>query len=390
MKSFKIALIPDRFALYRYPIFKSLSDYTKNPFKISIFADVEEDIKGIKICNRDYCNENFDKGGIFWYRVKNYTLKKICFWQSKIALLPLFHDYDIYIYWGEANRISTWVSCFFAKLRNKKIVFWSHGLYGNEGLFKLFIRKLFYRLSDAILLYGNYSKNLLIENGFNSKSLFVINNSLNTDLQNELYLKYINNVLPLGDELFSESDFVLLFFGRLEPRKKVDLLIYALERLNKLSNINFKLLIIGEGSSLRALKDLTAALKLKDQVLFYGKCFDEKTLAPLLIRADLSIAPGNVGLFAMHSLIYGTPVLSHNNYSSQMPEFEVIAQGKNGGFFEFDNIESMCNEVLSISKSIERKEINPEACRSSVMKRYSIDYQIGVFKDLLNFLSDNT
>ena len=71
------------------------------------------------------------------------------------------------------------------------------------------------------LLYGNYSKNLLIENGFNSKSLFVINNSLNTDLQNELYLKYINNVLPLGDELFSESDFVLLFLVDLNRERKL-------------------------------------------------------------------------------------------------------------------------------------------------------------------------
>ena len=44
------------------------------------------------------------------------------------------------------------------------------------------------------------------------------------------------------------------------------------------------------------------------------------------------VSPGNVGLTAIHSLSYGTPVLTHNNFNNQMPEVESIQPGFNGYF----------------------------------------------------------
>ena len=61
-----------------------------------------------------------------------------------------------------------------AKLIGRKIVFWSHGIYGNEGHIKLNIRKLFYSFADAFLLYSDYGKMQMVKNGFSENKIFVI------------------------------------------------------------------------------------------------------------------------------------------------------------------------------------------------------------------------
>ena len=52
--------------------------------------------------------------------------------------------------------------------------------------------------------------------------------------------------------------------------------------------------------------------------------YDENEIGDLIYNADLCVSPGNVGLTAIHTLTYGTPVLSHANFPNQMPEFEAI------------------------------------------------------------------
>ena len=56
-------------------------------------------------------------------------------------------------------------------------------------------------------------------------------------------------------------------------------------------------------------------LNLQDQIWFYGACYDESKLGELIFNADLCVSPGNVGLTAVHSMGYGTPVITHNNFA---------------------------------------------------------------------------
>ena len=67
--------------------------------------------------------------------------------------------------------------------------------------------------------------------------------------------------------------------------------------------------------------------------IFYGATYDEKELSKLIYMSDLTVSPGNIGLTAIHSLSYGTPVCSHSNFNNQMPESEAIINFENGFFF---------------------------------------------------------
>ena len=57
--------------------------------------------------------------------------------------------------------LSSWISIFIAKLRGKKILLWTHGIYGNESSLKKYFRLLFLKQSDVIFLYENRAKSLL-------------------------------------------------------------------------------------------------------------------------------------------------------------------------------------------------------------------------------------
>ena len=86
-------------------------------------------------------------------------------------------------------------------------------------------------------------------------------------------------------------------------------------------------------------------------------CFDEKINAELIYNADLCVAPGNIGLTAMHVLMFGCPAISHNNFKWQMPEFESIIPGHTGDFFEYDNVEDLARSISQwfTSKRLSRR-----------------------------------
>ncbi|MCD8208612.1 MAG: glycosyltransferase family 4 protein, partial [Bacteroidales bacterium] len=80
-------------------------------------------------------------------------------------------------------------------------------------------------------------------------------------------------------------------------------------------------------------------------VWFYGECYDEKKLAELFYNADLCVSPGNVGLVAIHAMQYGLPVVSHDNFETQMPEYETIVEGKTGALFKEGDVDDLCRVV---------------------------------------------
>lgn len=63
---------------------------------------------------------------------------------------------------------------------------------------------------------------------------------------------------------------------------------------------------ICDGEKTKEFKQLAESLGLQDYVWFYGACYNEKELSSLIYNADLCVAPGNIGLTAMHSMVFGT------------------------------------------------------------------------------------
>lgn len=308
-----------------------------------------------------------------------WLFNKILFWQTSILSRCTFDSYNSIILLGEMNIISNWIAAIIAKIRSKKVIFWSHGLYGNEGFIKILFRITFYKLADYHLTYEKRGRELLIEKGFNAEKIKIIYNSLDFNGQTEIYNR-LNKVRSNPFNFFVDNNLpVLIFSGRLTKLKKIDLLIDAFLKLNLKESI-CNLLIIGDGSEKNNLIKI-AELGIKNgSIFFYGSCYDENKLGSFFYNSICTISPGNIGLTGIHSFSYGTPVITHDNYKNQMPEVESIVEGVNGFFFKENDIESLIKAIIKVLNSKTDYMTN---CRKVIEKYYNPEYQIKVLSNLL-------
>jgi glycosyltransferase involved in cell wall biosynthesis len=119
---------------------------------------------------------------------------------------------------------------------------------------------------------------------------------------------------------------------------------------------------------------------LGDQIVFNGPCYGEENLAPLLMLSDLCVAPGEVGLTAMHVLAYGTPVITHDNPEKQMPEFESIIPGKSGLFFSEGDVDDLAAKIRDWLETNPDRNVVRNACYAVIDKYYNPHTQL----DILN------
>lgn len=302
---------------------------------------------------------------------------------NKLISLIRNPQYTHYIMLGHTRNISGLAFLFLKRFfyRNKKIFLWTHGIYGNENFLERVWKHLLYQWSDGLLIYGDYACSLMQKIGYDEKKLFPIHNSLNYDKQ--IVLR--NKLQPNGiyNRHFGNNYPTLIFIGRLQSGKRLDMLLRAVADL-KNSGMNFNVVFVGDGDEHDSLEKLAVSLGISDNVWFYGACYDEETNGILVYNADLCVAPGNIGLTAMHSLIFGCPAISHNDFSHQMPEFEAIKQGRTGAFFEHGSQKSLELTISNWFKhpGYNRNEIRAN-CFEEIDKNWNPEYQMRILNSIL-------
>lgn len=303
------------------------------------------------------------------------------YWQ-KGALKLLRSEYTDIITPGDINCLSTWLIIVLSKLYKKNVYTWTHGAYGKEGFFRRVAIRFRVKCVKGVFLYGNYAKNVLIKYGVDVSKLYVIYNSLNYDEQVEL-----RKTISISDkyQVHFCNDFKnIIFIGRLTRVKKLDMILSALFLLKK-RGVYFNLTYIGDGVERDNLENMANSLELNN-VWFYGPCYDEKELAEMIYNADLCVSPGNVGLTAMHSMVFGTPVISHCNFVMQMPEVEAIEDGLTGSFFEENNITALASSIENwFVHNNNNRELIRENCYKVIDEKFNPHVQIEIIKKALKW-----
>ncbi len=295
------------------------------------------------------------------------------YWQHGVMSLINQSEYNTFLALGELFSLSTWGLLIKRKLfyKNKKIYLWSHGWYGREGIIKRWMKKIFFGLSDGTFLYGNYARDIAIQQGNNPDKLWVIHNSLDY----ATHLKLRETLLPsdLYKDHFNNSDPTLVFIGRLTRVKHLDMVIQAVHTLN-LKGRNYNVVFVGDGEERKNLEKL--AVETNVNVWFYGGCYDDAQTAQLIFDADLCVSPGNVGLTAMHSMVFGTPVLTHSNFANQMPEFEAIIDGVTGSFFEEGSVDSLSRAIVKWFDGHKDRNLTRELCFKEIDSSWTPKFQL--------------
>tara|TARA_X000001036_G_scaffold37038_1_gene29980 strand:+ start:107 stop:1207 length:1101 start_codon:yes stop_codon:yes gene_type:complete len=353
---------------YRAPLWKLLIESKEIRFN---FFFSKKEFKGIQISK--YKESLRLKPSLI-----NLSLFGKIIWQIGVVSSTLKSRSDGLMFLGEMNLLSTWVSALICKIKNKKVFFWGHGVYGNESFLKMKLRLIFLNLADINFLYGNHAKSILLKNGVKKDKIQVIYNSIPSTSMGRVYNDNANDNMKTH-KMFADD---ILFVGRLTKTKKIELLFQAFEKAKKI-NSKLRLFVIGSGKIRSKLENEFSYLK--KSIFFLGAIYDEKMLEYYISNSSLFVSPGNVGLACIHSLSYGTPVCTHNNMDFQMPEAEVLDE-KNSVLFERDNIDSLVESIIE-GVNIKKKRYASEYCRESVLKNFTPENQyrlmIGKIKETL-------
>lgn len=292
-------------------------------------------------------------------------------------------QYDTLIIAGVYQNLTEWkIALKYGRCKKKPdLYFWTHGMYGKESIFRSFVKKFLYHSGQGLFLYGNYAKELMMNDGFDSKTLHVIHNSLDYDIQ----LKLRNSIQPTNiyKDYFGNDNHVLIFLGRLTIVKQLDMVVKAVAHLKEKGE-NYNLVFVGDGADKVKLETLTKQLNIENQVWFYGACYDEAKNAELVYNADLCVAPGNIGLTAMHVLMFGCPAITHDCFMWQMPEFESIQPYKTGNFFKYKNqnsLEKKISEWFQLNGN--NREYVRKCCYNEMDTQWTPQFQIKVLKNAL-------
>lgn len=358
-----IAVVYPFFAHYRAPVMKAL--IAAKDFKYILAGDTQDPDSSIKA----------------WIPPAERFLHAPCskvagalVWQRGVLPLALRHDIAVLVILGNPNIISNWIIAALGRLRGKRVLFWTHGWLRDETGFKALLRIAFYRLGNGLLLYGARARSIGKAKGFDERYLYVVFNSL--DYDNQIVAR--SRVSPetiarVRTQLFGNSKTpVLICTSRLTIFRGLDLLLKAMVVLRE-GGFEHHLILVGEGPEEPRLTQMAKNYRLS--VHFYGSCYDEDRLAELLMASDLTVVPGKVGLTAIHSLVYGTPVITEDAPADQGPEIEAIIPNETGDFFRPGDANELASVIHKWTHgSIDRMAVRAK-CHAVVEQHYTPRYQ---------------
>jgi glycosyltransferase involved in cell wall biosynthesis len=150
----------------------------------------------------------------------------------------------------------------------------------------------------------------------------------------------INNLI-IKSNIKKKKIFRFIFVGQLIKRKRVDMLIRAISKLNF---NEIELWIVGNGGEKKYLKSLANQLLSKKKVRWFGVISFEK-IPNMISQCDCLVLPSNFdgwGAVVSEALMVGTPVICSNKCGSS----EVVKASKTGAVFLANNEKELTKCLL--------------------------------------------
>ena len=153
-----------------------------------------------------------------------------------------------------------------------------------------------------------------------------------------------------------EDKTVILSVGALLPQKRVDTLIRAYSSVRR-ERSDTALVIVGDGSSRKALEELVGSLGVED-VFFVGRIEESN---PYFAMADVFVLPGLGGLALNQAMAFGMPVICSE---ADGTERDLVMQGVNGHIVKPGDAEELATALAHLLSSKQRlEEMGTESLR---------------------------
>ncbi len=302
------------------------------------------------------------------------------YWQYKIN--KRLKDYPDYILFPHVLPSNWWAWAYKKKHPEAKVVWYCHepSAFIHSKTWINAIPHFFVRTGAKIL---NPLLKIIDRNLEKESNAVICNSRFTMEAYKKAYHKtpgaivYPPSLIKAITPLRNKENY-LLAVCRVTKFKNVDLLIDAFKTIAA-DFPDYKLLIAGDGEEKENLEKRVASLGLEDKVLFLGWTVKEQ-LEDLYLKAKLTVSYSmheTFGLVPIESMMYGTPVISHNSGGPR----ETILHGETGFLFDDkDDLLKYWREVLEMSP--ERYAKMQDRCREEALK-YDISSVISSLQDIL-------
>lgn len=357
----KLALLQRVLPIYRAPFFDLLASACDGG--MSLFTGLPRPIEGITTTDK--------------LQVAKYTLGKnvhlfggkfyLCY---QLGLIPWLQktNPDALIVEANPRYLSTPVAVKWMHKRNKPVIGWGLGAPPPlspphfRGKWGAGVRGRFINQFDAMISYSQRGADEYAALGFPRDKIFVAHNSVSPAP---------SHLLPNRPATF-KSQPMILFVGRLQARKRIDLLLHACAEIQ-----NIKLVIIGDGPQREALK--TVAEEIYPSAEFVGAKHGGEIKA-YFEEADLFVLPGTGGLAVQEAMSYGLPIIVAQGDGTQD---DLVREG-NGWQIPPDDFDALVSTMKdALSDAARLRKMGAESYRIA-KDEINIEKMVDIFTDAVS------
>ncbi|HWQ05102.1 MAG TPA: glycosyltransferase family 4 protein [Longilinea sp.] len=283
---FRLGLVQRVLPAYRVPLFDALAQAC--PEGLGVFAGQPRLVEMIE--------SSTDLQYARLFPAKNIHLPFSLCWQR--GLLDWLENWQPQVLIVEANPryLRTAAAVKWMHSCGRKVIGWGLGAPGSQNGPRALFRRRFLNQFDALLTYSKKGAAEYGSTGFPVGRIFIAPNAA---------APRPVNPPPVRATSFAQERPTVLFVGRLQARKRVDLLLRACAALP--AELKPALWIVGDGPARAELETLARQIYPKAQ--FYGARHGI-TLDPLFDAADLFVLPGTGGLALQQAMSHALPVMS--------------------------------------------------------------------------------
>ncbi len=278
-------------------------------------------------------------------------------WQSGQLAAAKSDRFDVIIYPWNSRMIVLGQALRAARKRGVGTVIWGHGYSKDESPRRRSLRNRLLRFSDACLLYNHSAAKRLEDEGIDRRRIFVAQNAIDQSpiaAAREHWLAQPDKLDQFRSDQRIANGAFAIFISRLEPDKRIDLLLNAFRLVVK-SRPDARLALIGTGSAEQALREQTRQLGLDASVIFAGGIYDDADLAPWFLSAACMAYPAAIGLSIFHAFGYGVPVVTSDDIPSHNPEIEAMRDGVNGLLYRDGDADDFAAKMLDCMQDHSRR-----------------------------------
>ncbi len=352
----KLAIQQRVLTTYRAPLFDALA--RSCAAGLSVFAGLPRPEESIAVTERL-------KVASFRLAHNIHILRGPLYFCYQRGLLTWLSDWnpDALIVEANPRYLSTPGAIRWMKRHGKPVIGWGLGAPGSSGQGW---RRKYLSQFDALLTYSRRGADEYAALSFPADRIFVAPNAASPRP---------STPLPSRPDAFQGAP-CILFVGRLQARKRVDLLLQACAA----QPIQPRLVIVGDGPERAALEAL--AQTVYPSAEFAGAKHGSE-LAPYFLAADLFVLPGTGGLAVQEAMSYGLPVImgqgdGTNDDLVHSPSGTMPGNGWQVPPDDLSTLADMIKQALSDAKRL--RMMGAESYRI-VAEEINLENMVGVFMD---------